>query len=45
MLLKTSTPTYDSDYAYIDLFIGFLQKIINIIKDLFSGIGGSEDAE
>ena len=28
----------DSDYAYIWTFIEFLREIINIIKELFSGI-------
>ena len=33
-----------SDYAYIAVFIVFLEKIIDIIKGLFSGInlGGSD---
>lgn len=33
-----------SDYAYIAVFIVFLEKIIDIIKNLFSGInlGGSD---
>lgn len=36
-----------SDYAYIAVFIVFLEKIIDIIKGLFSGInlgGGKDDA-
>lgn len=33
--------TWDNDYAYIQVFIDFLKQIIEIIKDLFSGMGGS----
>lgn len=29
--------TWDSDYAYIQVFIDFLNQIINMIKGLFSG--------
>lgn len=35
--------THDSDYAYIDLFIGFLERIIEIIKNLFSGVAKKEE--
>ena len=30
--------THDSDYGYINTFIEFLRQIIDIIKDLFSGV-------
>ncbi len=43
MLLKAGNGTYDSDYAYIDLFIDFLERIIEIIMKLFSGLGGSAE--
>lgn len=34
----------DNDYAYIQVFINFFKQIIEIIKDLFSGMSaGSED--
>lgn len=38
--------TIDSDYAYIGTFILFLERLIKIIKDLFSGIslGKKEEA-
>lgn len=35
--------TWDNDYAYIQVFIDFLKEIIEIIKDLFSGISSSDD--
>lgn len=35
--------TWDNDYAYIQVFIEFLKEIIDIIKDLFSGISSSDD--
>ena len=47
MLLRTGAGvgTVDSDYAYIDIFIGFLERIINIIKNLFSGATKDDAAE
>ncbi len=35
--------TFDSDYAYIDLFIDFLERIIDIIKNLFGGLTSGDD--
>ncbi|MBR3596744.1 MAG: hypothetical protein IKL47_07195 [Clostridia bacterium] len=35
--------TWDNDYAYIQVFIDFLKQIIEIIKSLFGGLGGSSD--
>ena len=37
----------DSDYAYIGTFIMFLKMLIDMIKDLFSGInlGGEKKEE
>lgn len=40
--------TTDNDYSYIEVFIQFLREIIEIIKDLFSGIdltGKKEEEE
>lgn len=37
--------TYDSDYAYISVFIDFLERIIEIIKGLFSSASSNEDTE
>ena len=37
----------DHDYAYIDTFIDFLERIINIIMGVFEklgSLGGSKDA-
>lgn len=34
--------TWDNDYAYIQVFIDFLEQIIEIIKNLFSGISSSD---
>ena len=31
------------DYGYINFFIDCLERIIKIIKDLFSSIGGKDD--
>lgn len=35
----------DSDYAYIGTFLAFLQILINMIKDLFSGLNLGGDKE
>ena len=36
--------TYDNDYAYIQVFIDFFKQIIDIIKNLFSGMSAGGDA-
>ncbi len=35
--------TWDSDYAYIQVFIDFLKQIIEMIKGLFSGAAAPEE--
>ncbi len=35
--------TWDSDYAYIQVFIDFFKQIIDIIKGLFSGVAAPEE--
>lgn len=35
--------TWDSDYAYIQVFIDYLKQIIDIIKSLFSGASKEEE--
>lgn len=35
--------TWDSDYAYIQVFIDFLKQIIDIIKGLFGGASKEEE--
>lgn len=34
--------TINSDYAYIEVFIGFLERIIEMIKNLFAGVSNKE---
>lgn len=36
--------TYDNDYAYIQVFIDYLKQILDMIKDLFSGVSSKDDA-
>ncbi len=36
--------TWDSDYAYIQVFIDFLKQIIDMIKGLFSGASSDDEA-
>lgn len=36
--------TWDSDYAYIQVFIDFLKQIIDMIKELFSGMSSDDKA-
>lgn len=31
------------DYGYIEIFIGYLREIIEILKDLFSSLGKKDD--
>ncbi len=31
------------DYGYIGIFIGYLREIIEILKDLFSSLGGKKE--
>lgn len=31
------------DYDYLFVFVELLERIINILKELFSGIGGGKD--
>lgn len=40
-----SAGTWNSDYAYIQVFIDFLKQIIDIIKSLFSGISSDSSNE
>ncbi len=35
--------TWDSDYAYIQVFIDFLKQIIDMIKGLLGGTSKEED--
>lgn len=37
--------TWDSDYAYIQVFIDFLKQIIDIIKGLFSSVSSGDSNE
>lgn len=34
--------TINSDYAYIDVFIDFLERILEMIKSLFAGVSNKE---
>ena len=37
--------TWDNDYAYIEVFIGFLKQILEMIMGLFNGGAKKEETE
>ena len=37
--------TYDSEYGYLHTFVDLLERLIEIIFGLFSGLGSSDKSE
>jgi hypothetical protein len=44
-LASTNIGVKDSDYDYIETFINYLREIIEIIVNLFKGLGSSSTTE